>query len=108
MTHHKIRTEPDGTRVYSNYTRYKPVPEEQRVYKRRKPDDPRAVRFRGDWFLPLLFRPDELRYMPLTQPDENAYEHMVKFGARHNCEVCTRPAAKKWIRKWTNAGCPRQ
>ena len=64
MTQYPIRTLPDGTRVYSNGVRYKPVADEVRKYRRRRPDDPDAVRFRGDWFLPLELLPDEERSDP--------------------------------------------
>lgn len=68
MTRHAIRELDDGTRVYSNYHRYKPVPDEQRKNKRRKPDDPRAVRWGGEWLLPLPVLDDEQREMPATKP----------------------------------------
>ncbi len=58
----------DGTRVYSNYTSYTPVKAEDRVYAVRRPSDPRAVRFRGDWFVPLDLVPDDRRTMPPTRP----------------------------------------
>ena len=61
-----LRKEPDGTLVYTNYLRYKPVPVEQRKYKRHKPDDPRAVRFHDTWYLPLELLPDEERVLPDT------------------------------------------
>lgn len=70
MTHHPIRTLPDGTRVYSNGTRYKPKPRSERKYAVRKPDDPRAVRWRGEWLLPLKVLPDdERKNFPQTRPD---------------------------------------
>lgn len=99
MTHHPIRVLPDGTRVYSNGVRRKPVPDHLRKYKRRKPDDPRAVRWRGDWLLPLELLPDDERVMPLTRPDTDAYDHMSK-PRKCRCDVCRRPEAKKWKAKW--------
>lgn len=69
MTHRPIRELEDGTRVYADYHRYTPVPPEQRKYAVRKPDDPRAVRWRGDWLLPLETLPDEDRLLPATRPD---------------------------------------
>jgi hypothetical protein len=63
--HELVRVEPDGTRVYSNYYRYKPkAPDEWKRGAPRKPDDPDAFRIRGDWFLPLDLLPDEDRKMP--------------------------------------------
>jgi hypothetical protein len=53
MTRHVIRELEDGTRVYSNYTRYKPVIVGSRVRNKRKPEDPLAVYSNGHWFLPL-------------------------------------------------------
>lgn len=64
MTHHEIRILPDGTRVYSNGTRYRPMPDKERINKVRKPDDPRAFRIGGRWYLPLDLLPDEEREMP--------------------------------------------
>lgn len=69
MTHHPIKILEDGTRVYANYHRYKPMADELRTNKRRKPDDPRAVRFHTRWYLPLDLLPDEERVMPVTRPD---------------------------------------
>jgi hypothetical protein len=69
MTHHPIRTEADGTRVYINGHRYKPKAVEDRKYGVNKPDDPDAVRFYGRWFLPLPVIPDEERVLPVTKAD---------------------------------------
>ena len=91
MTHHPIRTEPDGTRVYSNGTRYKPLSREERKYNWQRPDHPEAVRFHTRWFLPLVLVPDELREMPETRPDDQTLEHR----AWCRCAVCSRPAAQK-------------
>lgn len=68
MTHHPIRILEDGTRVYSNGTRYKPVAPEDRIYKVRKPPVEGAVRVGGDWYPPLPLLPDEARSWPATWP----------------------------------------
>ena len=70
MTHRPIRTEPDGTRVYADGHRYKPLEPHERKYKVNKPEHPEAVRFHGKWFVPLELVPDEQRVLPPTQPDE--------------------------------------
>jgi hypothetical protein len=67
MTHHRIRVLEDGTRIYSNGTRYRPVPPAERRYRVRKPDDPRAVLHNGRWYLPLELLPDDERVMPQTR-----------------------------------------
>ena len=91
MTHREIRTEPDGTRVYADGHRYKPKAPEERAYARRKPDDPRAVRFHGTWYLPLEVLPDERRPpVPETVPDEETLQH----PASCICPVCRRPQAR--------------
>ena len=98
MTHHVIEILPDGTRIYSNRTRYRPLAPEERKYKVRKPDDPRAVMYNKEWFLPL----DLLsmgRVMPETRPDTVAYEHMSK-SRRCKCDVCRRPQSKRWKLQW--------
>lgn len=99
MTHRKIRTTEDGTRIYADYHRYTPKPLEERKYRINKPDDPRAVRFHGQWFLPLELLPDERREMPPTREDSEAYDHM-SISVLCNCDVCRRPAAERWRRKW--------
>jgi hypothetical protein len=70
MTTFQVRVLEDGTRLYSNGVKYKPVPVEERKYKVRKPDDPRAVRFRGDWFVPIDLLDEDSRVMPSTVPDQ--------------------------------------
>lgn len=95
MTHRPIRIEPDGTRVYVSGHRYKPKAPEERAYAINKPDDPRAVRFHGKWFLPLEVIPDEQRVWPETRPDTDAYEHSLLC----QCDVCCRPEAARWRRK---------
>lgn len=67
MTHHPIRILEDGTRVYSNGTRYKPLPRSERKRNVNKPDDPRAFRWYGRWHMPLELLPDEERVMPGTR-----------------------------------------
>lgn len=96
-----VRIEPDGTRVYERGYRYRPKPPEERTYAVRKPEDPRAVRFRGDWFLPLELVEEGARVMPATRPDSDAYDHMDRT-ANCRCEVCTRPGniAERWRNKW--------
>jgi hypothetical protein len=96
VTHHEIRrVEPDGTRVYSDYHRYTPLPDDQRKNRKRKPDDPRALRFGSTWYLPLEVLPDEHRQMPLTRPDSAILDHPATCG----CEVCRRPAAQRLWRR---------
>ena len=99
MTHRPIRVQEDGTRVYASYHRYKPLSDEERKYARRQPDDPRAVRWGGQWFLPLEVLPEAERVMPATRPDSDAYEHMSQ-SLTCACEVCLRPAAERWRRRW--------
>lgn len=90
MTYGKpVRIEPDGTHVYANYHRYKPVPKEKRKYAVRKPSDPDAFRVGGVWYLPLPLLPDQAREMPETVPDEETLYHR----AYCRCEVCQRPGA---------------
>lgn len=100
MTHHPINTLPDGTRVYSNGTKYMPKPLDQRKYKVRKPSDPRAVMYNKEWFLPLDVLDDKNRAMPLTRPDTVAYGHMEK-PRKCICDVCRRPESQRWKDKWT-------
>jgi hypothetical protein len=99
VTHRPIRTEPDGTRVYVGGHRYKPKSDAERKNRRRKPDDPRAVRWQGEWLLPLDLLPDNRRSFPITRPDTDAYEHM-KRTAMCMCDVCIRPQADRWRAKW--------
>lgn len=99
MTQHPIKVLPDGTRVYSNYTRYRPKPRSERKYAVRKPDDPEAVRWYGEWLLPLPLVDDSQREMPETRPDTDAYDHMTK-RKKCKCPVCKRPASDRWKEKW--------
>jgi hypothetical protein len=94
MTHHPVRVEADGTRVYANYHRYKPKGETKRNV--RKPDNPDAIRWKSDWLLPLPLIGDNSRVMPDTRPDDQALEHR----AWCRCEVCARPAARALRRRW--------
>lgn len=97
MTHREIRTEPDGTRVYADGHRYRPKAPQERVNGVRKPDHPDAVRFHGDWFLPLPVLPEEARTMPATRPDDQTLEHRPWC----RCEVCRRPEARVLWRRAT-------
>ena len=95
MTHRPIVTLADGTRQYISYHRYTPVAPEDRIYKVRRPDHPEAVRFHGDWFIPLDVIPDEERFFPETRSDEDAYYHGLKTQLC-NCHVCRRPEAQRF------------
>ena len=86
-------------RTYKNGVTYTPVPLDQRKIGVNRPDDPRAIRFYGKWFLPLELLADEKRAWPETIPDELAYEHMEKRGGCR-CVVCCRPAAEAQRRRW--------
>lgn len=99
MTHRPVKVLADGTHVYKDYHRYKPMPDHLRKNKVRRPDDPRAVRWGGQWLLPLDLLPDEQRVMPETRPDSDTLEHR----AWCTCEVCSRPeAAILWRRRAKN------
>ena len=99
MTHRPVRVMPDGRRVYADGHVYRPVPAAERKRAVRKPQDPRAVRWGGEWLLPLPLIPERLRRMPETRPDSEAYDHMERtFNCR--CEVCSRPDAKRWRNRW--------
>ena len=63
----EIRVEPDGTRRYNNGMRYRPVPDSERKYRRRRPEAPDAFRVGGRWFVPHVFLPDDQRTMPETR-----------------------------------------
>lgn len=89
MTHRRIRVLPDGTHVYANYNRYKPLAPEQRKYGVNKPDHPEAVRFHTRWFVPLELLPEDARVMPETRPDDDTLRHR----AICRCQVCKRPQA---------------
>jgi hypothetical protein len=101
VTHLELRrVEADGTRVYSDYHRYTPMADEDRTNARRKPDDPRAVRFHGRWFVPLAVLDDETREMPETRPDEETLEHRASC----RCDVCRRPEATVLWRRQAKRG----
>jgi hypothetical protein len=99
VTHHPVKVLADGTRVYSNGTKRKPVPDSERKYKRRKPDVEGAVLWQGNWLLPLAVLPEDARCMPVTRPDTDAYDHMTK-PRKCRCDVCRRPEAKRWKNQW--------
>lgn len=94
-----IKVLEDGTRVYSNYVRYVPVPEDERKYGRRKPDDPNAVFWSSRWWLPLELLPLADRLVPETRPDTDAYDHAGK-RRRCKCDVCRRPESRRWRNQW--------
>ena len=97
MTMRPIKVLPDGTRVYSNHTRYVPVPLNQRKYRIRKPDDPRAVMYNRQWFLPMELVPDgERDPVPETRPDTDAFRHKQEKTRKCRCNVCHRPEAQRW------------
>jgi len=99
VTSNPIRVLDDGTRVYSNRVRYRPKADSERVYKKRKPDDPRAVLYQGNWFLPLELVPLDDRQVPETRPDTDAYEHASK-PRKCKCNVCRRPESRRWRNQW--------
>lgn len=99
MTRHPIQVLEDGTRLYANGVRYTPVASEVRKYQTRKPDHPDAVRWYGNWLLPLELIDDLARRFPETRPDTDAYDHMGN-GRACRCDVCTRPEAERWRTKW--------
>ena len=98
MTHHPIKVLEDGTRVYSNGTRYKPKAPGERKYGVRKPPPglaEGAVRWGGLWLLPLPLLPGDERLWPETRPDTDAYLHASK-PRKCRCRVCQRPEALVW------------
>jgi hypothetical protein len=101
VTHNPIRTEPDGTRVYSQGHRYKPLTASERRYAVRRPDHPGAVRWYGEWLLPLPLVADSTRVMPETRPDTDAYEHWWT-NVLCKCDVCRRPQAEAYRRRAVN------
>jgi hypothetical protein len=90
-----VRVLEDGTRVYANGVRYRPVSDDKRRNKKRRPEDPRAVRWYNQWvILPELVADDD-RSMPETVPDSEAYNHWLeKRGCR--CFICKRPESRRW------------
>lgn len=92
----------DGTRVYAGGARYRPKPAAERKIGVNRPADPAAKRFHGRWFLPLPLIEESLREWPETRPDSDALEHM-SIRLTCNCEVCQRPEAERWRRKWRRA-----
>lgn len=97
-----VRVLEDGTRVYSNFVKYTPVPLEERKYAVRKPDIEGAVRWKGDWLLPLPLLADDARDMPETRPDTDAFDHVSK-PRPCRCLVCARPEAQRWIQRGRRA-----
>lgn len=93
------KTLPDGTRVYAGGARYKPKAIEDRLIGVNKPEVEGAVRFHTRWFTPLPLLAEDARVMPVTRSDEEAYEHMTK-RYRCKCEVCQRPSAVKYKKRW--------
>ena len=103
MTHRRIRVTEDGTHIYANYNRYKPLSESERKNRVRRPDHPEAVRFHTQWFLPLELAPEDARVMPETRPDSDTLDHR----ATCTCAVCKRPeAAILWARRARRGGRP--
>ena len=94
-----VRVLEDGTHVYSNGTKYRPKRPEERKRAIRKPSNPDAVLYQGDWYLPLDLLPEDDRVLPETRADSDAYDHMVK-PRRCKCRVCKRPQARKWRMRW--------
>lgn len=90
-----LRIEEDGTRVYSNYTRYKPKSPSERKYNVRKPADAEetgAERWKGEWLLPLQVLPDDERQpLPVTVSDDMAALH--DLGCR--CTPCLTPRVRR-------------
>ena len=89
----------DGTRVYDGGARYRPVDPSARKIGVNRPANPLAQRFHGRWFEPLELVDDELREWPETRPDTDAFEHM-SISLTCNCQVCQRPEAERWRRRW--------
>lgn len=96
---HPVTVLEDGTRVYSNGTKYKPMADEDRKNRRRKPDVEGAVLYQGNWLLPLELLPEDERELPETRADTEAYDHASK-PRKCKCDVCKRPEARKWRNKW--------
>lgn len=96
MTLHPIRVLEDGTRIYSNHTRYKPKAASERKYKVRKPADPGAVRWGGKWWVKPQVVEENQRIMPLTRPDRAAFDHFMEGKKRCRCEVCMRKEGRVW------------
>ena len=90
--------EPDGTRVYSNGFRYKPVAASERKIRKLKPDDAeeRGVqRWRGVWLDPLPLLPEEERQVPWTRPDSEAIDSHELGCACLMCKTVPRVREKK-------------
>lgn len=87
-------------RTYKSGKTYRKKLPEERLIGVNKPDDPRAVRFHGRWFLPLDVVDDAARAMPETRPDDLAYDHIRDRRTGCRCDVCLRPQAERYQRKW--------
>jgi hypothetical protein len=72
-----VRVLEDGTRIYRNGMKYKPMDDADRTYRVRKPADPSAVRWRGVWFIPPTLLPETQRVMPETRPERNRYGGLI-------------------------------
>jgi hypothetical protein len=73
----------DGTRVYSNGFKYKPVP----LDKRRNRKYPDGTQWHGGKpYAPLPLLPEDERVKPYTRPDEEAVQHHVGCACR-SCQV---------------------
>jgi hypothetical protein len=93
-----VRVLEDGTRVYANGVRYRPVAADERRNKVRRPEDPRAVRWYSEWLILPELVPENFRHMPETVPDSEAYEHWLK-KRWCRCDICTRPESRRWKEK---------
>jgi len=82
----------DGTRVYSNGFRYKPVPLEQRKYRKFPPG---TQWHGGKPYGPLPLLPDDDRDMPATRPDEEAAQHTLGC----TCDFCKVPRVQRLKRE---------
>jgi len=92
-----VKVLPDGTRVYSNGTKYKPMAAADRKRNINKPDVEGAVLFGSRWVVPIVVLDDDKREpVPETRSDEEGYDHTLYCG----CVICKRPAvdAVKWRR----------
>jgi hypothetical protein len=100
VTSRPIKTLPDGTRWYKCGHGYLPLSADERTNGVRKPGDPRAVRFHGQWFLPLELVEEQAREMPETIPDAETLLHW----AGCMCRVCRRPQATVLWRRRARTG----
>lgn len=94
------RTLSDGSHWYACGHGYTPVAPSERRYDSHRPDDPRAVRYGNNWFLPLEVLEDSRRSMPETVPDAETLSH----PASCRCDVCRRPQATALWRRASRRG----